>query len=321
MLSINAGYESGELAVDGLLYHVGQEDFAVARSGAIMLMRPSSGKADRFYCVVAEQEMDLGNLKARCDGVADAAQRAGLPYQRVATSVDTLRDDLIKARGFDDGAGAPGIILSDGKFLPGALSVLAEYPSVVLGTFDLDELSVEAERGNRRRVASSSSPSRLPSVPPRCPPRRPRVAEDGWLALDKRPPTSSSARTRDERASSPAQVEAIDDGRLVFATDQFRYLQGYLPLALLTANVVTEEKLLVDFIRSGAGLVRHAAKDVLCSLKGFEACLTTPRPSGEDSNTPTAEPTAHKKSDSAATLQVTLLAAMVCVVSALVVAA
>lgn len=107
----------------------------------------------------------------------------------------------------------------------------------------------------------------------------------------------------------------------MFATDQFRYLQGYLPLALLTANVVTEEKLLVDFIRSGAGLVRHAAKDVLCSLKGFEACLTTPRPSGEDSNTPTAEPTARKKSDSAATLQVTLLAAMVCVVSALVVAA
>ena len=179
MLSINAGYESGELAVDGLLYHVGQEDFAVARSGAIMLMRPSSGKADRFYCVVAEQEMDLGNLKARCDGVADAAQRAGLPYQRVATSVDTLRDDLIKARGFDDGAGAPGIILSDGKFLPGALSVLAEYPSVVLGTFDLDELSVEAERGNRRRVASSSSPSHYP--PPR---RRGRLARARQKASD-----------------------------------------------------------------------------------------------------------------------------------------
>ena len=63
---------------------------------------------------------------------------------------------------------------------------------------------------------------------------------------------------------SPVVLEAIEDGRIIFAINQQQYLQGYLPVVLLTLYITNLNTPAYDQLNTGPGFVtRENAADIM----------------------------------------------------------
>ena len=69
---------------------------------------------------------------------------------------------------------------------------------------------------------------------------------------------------------SPEVLEAIDAGEMLFAIDQQQYLQGYLPIVLLTLNVTNLNTVANPVLMTGPGFVtqENAARVIELSAAG-----------------------------------------------------
>jgi simple sugar transport system substrate-binding protein len=69
---------------------------------------------------------------------------------------------------------------------------------------------------------------------------------------------------------SPGVLEAIDQGRMMFAIDQQQYLQGYLPIQLLKLNQLYG-LMPAGTVMTGPGFVtqENAAQVIELSAKGI----------------------------------------------------
>ncbi|MFC1543559.1 sugar ABC transporter substrate-binding protein [Candidatus Neomarinimicrobiota bacterium] len=69
---------------------------------------------------------------------------------------------------------------------------------------------------------------------------------------------------------SPAILNAIEDGRIIFAIDQQQYLQGYLPVVLLTLYITNLNSPAYDQLNTGPGFVtqENAADIILLTRQG-----------------------------------------------------
>jgi len=69
---------------------------------------------------------------------------------------------------------------------------------------------------------------------------------------------------------SPEVLEAVRDGKMLFAIDQQQYLQGYLPIVLLTLYNTNLNTIANDVLMTGPGFVTkdNAAKVIDLSAKG-----------------------------------------------------
>lgn len=75
--------------------------------------------------------------------------------------------------------------------------------------------------------------------------------------------------------SSPELYQAIEDGRVLFGVSQSEYLQGFLPVALLTWNSYTELQLINQAVETGPNFVTTipTKAELTCVKVDFEACL------------------------------------------------
>ena len=69
---------------------------------------------------------------------------------------------------------------------------------------------------------------------------------------------------------SPEVLSAIEDGRIIFAIDQQQYLQGYLPVVLLTLYITNLNTPAYDVLNTGPGFVtkENAAEIILLTQQG-----------------------------------------------------
>ncbi len=65
---------------------------------------------------------------------------------------------------------------------------------------------------------------------------------------------------------SPEVLEAIRDGQMLFAIDQQQYLQGYLPIVLLTLNATNLNTIANDVLMTGPGFVTADNAERVISL-------------------------------------------------------
>ena len=70
---------------------------------------------------------------------------------------------------------------------------------------------------------------------------------------------------------SPEVLEAVRDGNMLFAIDQQQYLQGYLPIVMLTLYVENLNTIANDVIMTGPGFVtqKDAADVIALAAKGL----------------------------------------------------
>jgi simple sugar transport system substrate-binding protein len=67
---------------------------------------------------------------------------------------------------------------------------------------------------------------------------------------------------------SPDVLNAIEDGRIIFAIDQQQYLQGYLPVVLLTLYITNLNTPAYDQLNTGPGFVtQENAADIMLLTK------------------------------------------------------
>ena len=69
---------------------------------------------------------------------------------------------------------------------------------------------------------------------------------------------------------SPDVLAAIEEGRIIFAIDQQQYLQGYLPVVLLTLYITNLNTPAYDILNTGPGFVtkENAADIILLTKQG-----------------------------------------------------
>jgi len=65
---------------------------------------------------------------------------------------------------------------------------------------------------------------------------------------------------------SPAVLEAIRDGNMLFAIDQQQYLQGYLPIVLLTLNATNLNTIANEVLQTGPGFVTQETAERVIAL-------------------------------------------------------
>ncbi|HYO29253.1 MAG TPA: sugar ABC transporter substrate-binding protein [Thermomicrobiales bacterium] len=65
---------------------------------------------------------------------------------------------------------------------------------------------------------------------------------------------------------SPEVLEAIRDGEMLFAIDQQQYLQGYLPIVLLTLNATNLNTIANEVLQTGPGFVTQETAERVISL-------------------------------------------------------
>jgi simple sugar transport system substrate-binding protein len=67
---------------------------------------------------------------------------------------------------------------------------------------------------------------------------------------------------------SPEVLQAIDAGDMLFAIDQAQYLQGYLPIVLLTLNVTNLNTIANPVLQTGPGFVTQETAERVIELSG-----------------------------------------------------
>lgn len=75
--------------------------------------------------------------------------------------------------------------------------------------------------------------------------------------------------------SSPALIDALQNGTILFGIDQNSYLQGYLPVALLTMYAYTKQDLVDLFVESGPDFIEAvpSLEKQECEAVLFVACF------------------------------------------------
>ena len=121
------------------------------------------------------------------------------------------------------------------------------------------------DRRHRRSPRSRSQQPGRSTVPHRCRRQRGRVDQrrprPGPDRQRLRPSRRCVRRTSSETVSlatfdlSPDVLEAIVAGEMLFAIDQQQYIQGYLPIVLLTLNVTNLNTVANPVIMTGPGFV------------------------------------------------------------------
>jgi simple sugar transport system substrate-binding protein len=71
---------------------------------------------------------------------------------------------------------------------------------------------------------------------------------------------------------SPEVLESVRDGKMLFAIDQQQYLQGYLPIVLLTLNKTNLNAIANDVVMTGPGFVTQDTAAQVIDLAAAGTC-------------------------------------------------
>lgn len=90
--------------------------------------------------------------------------------------------------------------------------------------------------------------------------------------------------------TNPELYPALEKGKVLFGIDQNSYLQGYLPVAMITWTAYTNQKIINERVATGPRFVTKAPSEELqtCVANNFATCTADDEESGSDESSTTS---------------------------------